>query len=69
MTQGQIAIIRQRVSAMSQWLADFAPYTAADQKHLDEDTPERAYWHHGYRAALIDLLNVVDGEQRERTKK
>jgi hypothetical protein len=30
-------------------------------RHLDEDTPERAYWHAGYASALRDLLNILSG--------
>ena len=30
-----------------------------DQRHLDVDTPERAYWHHGYQAALTDVLAML----------
>lgn len=52
-------IIRTRHKTISDWLADEAPYVIADQKHLDEHTPERAYWHYGYRAALQDLLDYA----------
>lgn len=30
-----------------------------DQKHLNEGTPERAYWHHGYAMALKDTLRML----------
>jgi hypothetical protein len=48
--------IQSRMRAIQDWLSDAAPYAAADQKHLDENTPERAYWHYGYLAALTDVL-------------
>lgn len=60
--QDEIALLRQRRDGIREWLADEAPHTAVDQKHLESASPERAYWHHGYQAALndvIDLLNPV----------
>ena len=57
-----ITHLRQRRDGIRKWLDDEAPYTESDQHHLDANTPERAYWHHGYQAALGDviaLLNLV----------
>lgn len=30
-----------------------------ENKHLDSDTPQRAYWHAGYMAALADVLELL----------
>lgn len=49
-----------RADGIKEWLDETAPYVFADQRHLDENTPERAYWHYGYRAALLDVLNQQD---------
>lgn len=57
------AVLRQRCEHIRAWLDDHAPYTAADQTHLDADTPERAYWHYGYQAALTDVLEMLSGER------
>lgn len=54
-----IETIRGRMQGIRDWIADDAPYICADQRHLDEHTPERAYWHHGYQAALADVLALV----------
>ena len=57
-----IVLLKRRRDGIREWLQDEAPHTAVDQKHLEEASPERAYWHHGYQAALndvIDLLNPV----------
>ena len=54
-----IALLRQRRDGIRQWLAEEAPYAAADQRHLDASTPERAYWHHGYQAALSDIMALL----------
>jgi hypothetical protein len=32
----------------------------AQQRHLDAASPERAYWHAGYRSALIDALRLLE---------
>jgi hypothetical protein len=53
-----IALLERRRDDIRGWLDDEAPYTACDQKHLDANTPERAYWHHGYQAALSDVIEL-----------
>jgi hypothetical protein len=32
-----------------------------DQRHLEEGTSERSYWHHGYASALKDVLGILQG--------
>lgn len=59
------ALLKSRRDQIREWLDDEAPYTAADQKHLDADTPERAYWHHGYQAALSDLIELFSAASRK----
>ena len=54
-----IMLLQQRRDGIRQWLDDAAPYTDGDQRHLDADTPERAYWHHGYQAALGDIIALL----------
>jgi hypothetical protein len=56
----KIALIEQRRDGIRQWLEDEAPHAAFDQKHLDAATPERAYWHHGYQAALSDVIELLN---------
>jgi hypothetical protein len=56
--------IRKRMRGLREWIADEAPYVAVDQRHLDENTPERAYWHYGYQAALSDVLRLIEREHR-----
>ncbi len=55
----KIALIERRRDGIREWLDEESPYTDADQKHLDTDSPERAYWHHGYQAALSDVLDLL----------
>jgi hypothetical protein len=56
-----IALLQKRRDNIRDWLDEEAPYTECDQKHLDAETPERAYWHHGYQAALDDVINLLSG--------
>ncbi len=58
--QHNIALLRQRRDGIREWLDEEAPYAAADHKHLDAHTPERAYWHHGYQAALTDVIDMLN---------
>jgi hypothetical protein len=55
-----IQSLKTRIAAIRTWLADEAPYVTTDQKHLNEHTPERAYWHFGYQAALADVLRLAE---------
>jgi hypothetical protein len=56
-------LLRRRRDGIRDWLDDEAPYADADQRHLDADTPERAYWHHGYQTALTDVLAMLSADQ------
>ena len=58
-----ISLLRRRRDDIREWLDSEAPFTEVDQKHLDADTPERAYWHHGYQAALADIIELLDAER------
>jgi hypothetical protein len=53
------SLLLRRRDGIREWLDDEAPYTAHDQRHLEADTAERAYWHHGYQAALTDVLEML----------
>jgi hypothetical protein len=57
--QPKIALLEQRRDDIRDWLNDEAPFTAFDQRHLDADSPERAYWHHGYQSALTDVIRML----------
>jgi hypothetical protein len=57
--QGNVALLQRQLDNIRQWLDDEAPYTDSDQRHLEANTPERAYWHHGYQAALADVIELL----------
>lgn len=55
----KIALLERRRDDIREWLEDEAPHATFDQKHLDTGSPERAYWHHGYQAALADIIELL----------
>jgi hypothetical protein len=52
-------LIQHRIDGITAWLAENAPACAAEQKHLDEGTAERQYWHYGYLVALKDIQKLL----------
>jgi len=60
-----MSLLEWRRDSLRAWLDDQAPYTDVDQKHLDANTPERAYWHHGYQAALNDVIELLAPSHRK----
>jgi len=54
-----LSILVERRDRIREWLAQQADHTNVEQKHLDAGTSEQAYWHHGYQAALDDMLKLL----------
>lgn len=50
---------KKREVGLTQWLNDTAPHCFDDQKHLDEHSVERVYWHYGYMVAIRDMLRAL----------
>lgn len=61
----KILLLQQRRDGIREWLDLEAPFAEVDQRHLDADTPERAYWHHGYQAALADIIDLLGEKTRK----
>jgi hypothetical protein len=59
-----VAEILRRRDAIREWLATEAPGIGGEQRHLDEGSPARAYWSHGYQAALDDVAEFVSRTSR-----
>lgn len=57
--EDSLALLVQRRDQIREWIAGEAPYTDTEQRHLDSDTPEQAYWHHGYQSALDDMIELI----------
>lgn len=54
-----ISAVYKRISDLEKWLEKNAPECHVEQKHLDEGTQERVYWHYGYLVALRDVLRML----------
>ncbi len=54
--------LKLRLAHIGKWLEDAAPYTAVDQRHLVEHSPEQAYWNHGYMMACADIMSQLQNE-------
>jgi hypothetical protein len=44
---------------IGEWLKTNAPTAGDEQKHLDEGSEARAYWHYGYMVALRDIRKLL----------
>lgn len=51
--------LSERLEDLTRWLMENSPQQLKDARHLDDGTPERFYWHHGYRMALQDALQLL----------
>jgi hypothetical protein len=59
--------LKDRVAGLQAWMRKNAPQCASEQKHLDEGSPERAYWHYGYLVALRDVMQLfTEGSSSQR---
>lgn len=52
-------VLDSRRKDIAEWLSNNAPACQHEQRHLDADTDERAYWHYGYMAAMSDVLALL----------
>lgn len=60
--QNLVDTIDRRIAELRSWLQENAPECANAQNHLDANTSERGYWHHGYLVALIDIRRMLENE-------
>lgn len=54
--------IEQKITNIREWLEQGAPECFTEQKHTEEGTQERIYWHHGYMTGLRDALRLFAGD-------
>jgi hypothetical protein len=59
--------MEERAADIEEWLRDNHADDLKKARHLDAGTSERAYWHHGYLAALKDALRLLHHATDERT--
>jgi hypothetical protein len=58
-----IGALKKRAQDLEDWLKEKAPESFVEQKHAEEDTQERIYWHHGYMMGLRDALRLLAGDE------
>ena len=56
-----LSAVENRARDLEKWIKETAPECLTEQKHLDESTRERVYWHYGYMVALRDVLRLLTG--------
>ena len=54
--------IQERERVLREWLSANAPECFSEQKHLEEGSQERVYWHYGYMVALRDVVRLLSGQ-------
>jgi hypothetical protein len=52
-------LLQKRVDAIDSWLSEIGSSCKVEQRHCEEGTVERAYWHYGYMVALRDALDLL----------
>lgn len=55
----KFADLMTRLDGQQEWLFRNHPEVFTEQKHLDEGSIERAYWHYGYMVALRDVIQFL----------
>jgi hypothetical protein len=55
--------VETRIRDVADWLEQNGGRCSVEQKHLDEGSQERVYWHYGYLVALKDVLRFLMGER------
>lgn len=58
-----LGVIERRAEGISDWLKENGRGCFDEQKHLDQDTQERIYWHYGYLVALRDVYRNLTGQR------
>ena len=52
-------LLQGRSDGIDEWLREVGSRCKDEQKHCEEGTVERVYWHYGYMVALRDALNLI----------
>jgi hypothetical protein len=54
-----VVYLKKRRDELTVWLKKEDPACFTEQKHLDQGTGERIYWHYGYLSAIKDALRLL----------
>lgn len=61
-TIADLAAIERRAKDTADWLKENGRECFDEQKHLDQGSQERIYWHYGYLVALRDVYSHLTGQ-------
>ena len=64
-----LSAIERRAADIREWLQKNAPDCLVEQRHLEEGSRERVYWHYGYMVALRDVLRFLTGSEKPSSQK
>ena len=53
--------LQRRADGIREWLEKNGRGCFEEQEHIHAGTKGKIYWHYGYMAALVDVLNFLDG--------
>jgi hypothetical protein len=56
--------LKERTNALNKWLQANGGTAMREQRHLENNSTERLYWHHGYLAALLDVISLLSDQGR-----
>lgn len=56
--------LRKGADGIDSWLKKVGNSCKTEQKHCEEGTVERVYWHYGYMIALRDALDLLKRNSR-----
>ncbi len=56
---GPEGTLEARIEDLTVWLRENGQNCQSEQRHLDDSSVERIYWHFGYLSALTDVLNQL----------
>jgi hypothetical protein len=58
-SEKSLAVMVERRDNIREWLVEQGDVADLEQRHLDSGSSEQTYWHHGYQAALDDMLKLL----------
>lgn len=62
----ELTELSSRMFGIGTWLDQAGARHLTENRHLDIDSPESAYWHAGYHQALADAIRVLSASIEQR---
>jgi len=56
--------LKERADSQREWVYSNYPECFVDQKHCEDVSIERGYWHYGSMVALTDVINLIERRTR-----